>query len=312
MIADRRTVLASGTAMLALAACRDNATADASPPAGRPAFDVAVEIAALEQTSGGTLGACLLDTASGALLGHRLDERFGHCSSFKTSLAAMVLAGADNGTLDLSEQMAWEETAMLGNSPFTMDRLGTGATLAELARAVQVASDNTAANVLLGRLGGPEAVTAFWRELGDETSRLDRTEPQLNNAPAGDPRDTTTPRAMAQTLAKIATGDVLAPESRATLLGWMAETTTGTRRIRAGLPEVWQAANKTGTSLWPGIGSLYVDIAVLTPSGATPLVLTGYFRANETHEGVQPEGEAVLARLGRIAARWHEFHSAGR
>lgn len=304
---DRRSLLASGPALLVLTACRDTAPTE---PEDSAKYDLAREIAALERASGGTLGACLLDTANGNVLGHRLDERFGHCSSFKTSLAAMTLAQADAGKLDLSEPMAWEETAMLGNSPFTMRRLGTGATLGELARAVQVNSDNTAANILLQKLGGPAELTRFWRRIGDDTSRLDRLEPDLNNAPAGDPRDTTTPRAMARTLARIATDDVLQPGSRAMLIRWMAETKTGSRRIRAGIPTDWQAADKTGTSLWPGMGSLYVDIAILIPPGSRPLVLAGYFRAAATHQSIQPGAEAVLAKLGRIAAKWFKMYHA--
>ncbi len=49
--------------------------------------------------------------------------------------------------------------------------------LAELSAAALQYSDNVAMNKLIAHVGGPASVTAFARQLGDETFRLDRTEP---------------------------------------------------------------------------------------------------------------------------------------
>ncbi|MDT8281159.1 MAG: serine hydrolase, partial [Erythrobacter sp.] len=190
------------------------------------------------------------------------DRRFGHASSFKLSLAAMVLARHAAGTIDADRLVTWGEADMIAHAPFTRERIGSGATLRELARATQITGDNPAANILLRELGGPAALTAFWRSIGDDVSRLDRIEPELNFVPTAEFRDTTTPATMARTVAKLVYGDVLPEAEREELKGWLIATQTGLRRVRAGLPEGWIAGDKTGTSLAPGMGSLYVDIGI--------------------------------------------------
>ncbi len=260
----------------------------------------------IEAAGGGTLGAEIHDTGSGASLSINGNRRFGHCSSFKLSLAAMVLARDATGSLDADKRLSWSEDDLLFVSPFTTRRLGEGATLSELAEATQKYSDNAAANLLLRELGGPAALTAFWREIGDTTSRLDRTEPSLNNVPQTEIRDTTTPAAMARTVAKLAFGEVLPEARRATLKRWMVETETGARRVRAGLPEDWVAGDKTGTSIWPGMGSLYVDIGFVEPPARPPITFATYFRARDTHDAIDPASEATLAKIGDIIADFAE------
>lgn len=267
-----------------------------SSPLGR----MAASLRLIEANAGGALAAELFDTGSGMAIGHNRDMRVGHCSSFKLSLAAMVLARDADGQIDADRRVTWSEDDLMFVSPFTTRRLAEGATLRELAEATQKTSDNAAANVLLRELGGPEALTAFWRGIGDEVSRLDRTEPALNEVPPGEVRDTTTPRAMARTVARLAFGDVLPQAERATLRQWMTETTTGARRVRAGLPEGWAAGDKTGTSIWPGMGSLYVDIGFATPPGGAPITFATYFRTRDAKDGMDPAAEAALARVGRV------------
>jgi len=186
--------------------------------------------------------------------------------------------------------------------------LASGASLRELARAAQVTSDNGAANILLRALGGPAALTAFWRSLGDSVSRLDRYEPELNLVPASEFRDTTTPAAMARTLARIVYGEVLPEAERAELKGWMVETQTGMRRVRAGLPKGWVAGDKTGTSgLIAGREYCYVDIGFAEgPKGEGPITFACYFRARQSTDEMLPRGEQVLARVGRIIKEFAE------
>lgn len=260
-------------------------------------------LAILDRSSPGTLGAFVLDTGTGFGAGVRADERFGHCSSFKASLAAMVLHLDTQGVIKADQVVRWSEDELMFVSPFTKRRLDTGATMLELAEATQKYSDNAAANVLLRDLGGPGALTSFWRELGDETSRLDRIEPELNEVPPGEVRDTTTPRAMATTIARLLYGGGLNEVSARTLKQWMRETETGSRRVRAGLPDDWLAGDKTGTSIWPGMGSLYVDIGFIEPPDRAPLTFATYYRAERTHDGIDRPSEAVLAQAGRIFAR---------
>lgn len=299
---NRRIVLA-GAVSLAAMACgpRQASQAKESDTPSGAAFDLAPGLEALEAQAGGRLGAFVLDTGTGAGMGWRADERFAHCSSFKLSLAALFLARADRGEIDLGERLRWTAADLLPNSNLTRAHVSDGLTIEELAHAVLVSSDNTGANVLLRHVGGPAALTRFWRSLGDGVSRLDRYELELNDVPPGTELDTTTPRAMAATLAKLVVGDALAPASRDKLRAWMAEVQTGVRRLRAGLPAGWVAGDKTGTGIGGGTDT-YVDIAYAGPEGRKPLIVTAYFNPAKRSDGISPEAEAVLAEVGRIAA----------
>ena len=187
-------------------------------------------------------------------------------------------------------------------SPFTTKRLDEGATMLELAEATQKYSDNAAANILLRQLGGPEGLTRFWRDNGDTISRLDRYEPELNNVPVGEVRDTTTPDAMARTVARLAWGNALEDDRRALLRQWMVDTPTGVRRVRAGLPDGWVAGDKTGTSIWPGMQALYVDIGWVQAPGRAPVSFATYFRSDAEQQDMNPKSEAVLAEVGKVLA----------
>ena len=265
-------------------------------------------LAAIERAAGGRFGAFVLDTGNGRQFGHRAGERFAMCSTFKLSLAALVLREADAGRLPLDEQLPYARTDLLPNSPRTGARLGNkdraAMAIVELAEAAQTTSDNLAANLLLHRLGGPAALTGFWRGLGDRESRLDRFETELNAVPAGDPRDTTTPRAIAQSVARFATGAVLTQTSRTRLLDWMARTGTGGKRIRAALPAGWRGGDKTGTGNPETMPSHINDIAVITPPGRAPLVVAGFYEPAGLIKAVLPAHEAVLRQLGEVAADW--------
>jgi len=288
---DRRGFIA-GSAALGLAAC--------VPPDQSPLGRMQASLRLIEAKAGGTLGVEIHETATGVSVGLNRDRRFGHCSSFKLSLAAMVLALDAAGEIDANRRVTWTKGDLMPVSPFTERRLAEGATLLELAEYTQKYSDNAAANILLRELGGPAALTGFWRSIGDGESRLDRYEPELNNVPVTEYRDTTTPAAMARTVAKLAYGDVMPEAERARLRQWMIDTPTGARRVRAGLPESWIAGDKTGTSIWPGIGSSYVDIGFARPPEHPPVTFAAYYRARETHDGMDEGSEAALASVGEV------------
>jgi len=284
--------LIGGTALLLTGASR--------PAAANIAARVA-DLRALERRAKGRLGAYVLDPVRGVRFGWRENERFAHCSSFKMSLAAMILAKADRGEIDPTEVLHWTKADMLGVSPVTEAKIDTGLAVEDLARATLVTSDNTAANVLLRRFGGPEQLTRFWRSIGDDVSRLDRYEPELNQTPPGTELDTTTPAAMAATTAALIRGKTLSPASRAKLKAWMREVRTGRDRIRSGFPAGWESGDKTGT----GIGKTrhtYVDLAFGGPAGRTPLIVTAYFEPALLVEPMDPVATAALAEVGRIAA----------
>ncbi|MCX9146005.1 class A beta-lactamase [Erythrobacter sp. WG] len=299
MSMDRRHFI-GGTLALGAAAC--------IPPDQSPIGRLETELRLIEGKSGGTLGAALYNTASGMTVGINRNRRFGHCSSFKLSLAAMVLAYDASGRADASRMVAWSEADLMPVSPFTRERLADGASLRELARATQITSDNAAANVLLRDFGGPAALTQFWRDIGDNVSRLDRTEPALNNVPVTEFRDTTTPEAMALTVAKLVYGNVLPEAAREELKGWMIATETGLKRVRAGLPKGWVAGDKTGTSLdGAGGNAIYVDIGFAEgPKDAPPITFATYFIAREAHDDMDEGALATLAEVGRVIKEFAE------
>lgn len=292
---DRRGLLV-GAAALGLTAC--------APVTPDLANRYALRLRIIEAAANGVLGAAFYDTGSGQSVSHNGYARFPQCSSFKLSLAAMVLARDQAGVIDAGKLVRWGKSELMHVSPFTTERLDQGATLRELARATQITSDNAAANVLLRELGGPDALTAFWRSLGDETSRLDRTEPELNLVPPGELRDTTTPDAMARTVAALLYGPLLDAARKTELRQWMIDTRTGSQRVRAGLPAEWPAGDKTGTSLAPGMGSVYVDIGFVEPAGRAPITFATYFRAANQHLDMEPAALGVLAECGRVLAQF--------
>lgn len=282
------------------------ATALISPAFGRPTGADLPALRALERRAGGRLGVAILDTGSGAQAGLRLDERFALCSVFKLPLAAMILREADLGRLPLDQAVPYGPADMLDHAPVTRQHLARGhMTVAELAEATQVTSDNPAANLLLKLIDGPAGLTARLREIGDATTRLDRYEPEMNRMQPGDPRDTSTPAALAALVQRIALGDVLKPSSRERLVGWMEKTETGRHRLRAGLPKGWRAGDKTGSFWDEQLPGKVNDVAVCWPPGRAPLIIAAFYETPKAGGG-QPfkAGQRVLAEVGRIAAAW--------
>lgn len=217
----------------------------------------------IEDSTGGRLGVALVDKEGKLLLGFNRDERFPLCSTFKAPLGAAILAGAEGGKFGLEGQISFSKDDLLDHAPAVKKNLKRGRmTMAELAAAAIEVSDNSAANLLLPMIGGPEGLTRFLRAHGDEVTRLDRNEPTLNENAEGDPRDTTSPAAMASVMATLLFRD-LKPESAQMLRGWLNASSTGDKRIKAGLPEGWTSGSKTGSC-----GTAYNDVALVkSPKG---------------------------------------------
>ena len=256
------------------------------------------QLADIEKASGGRLGVCVLDTGTGRRAGHRRDERFALCSTFKFLAGAAVLARVDQRKERLDRRVTFEQRELVTYSPTTEKHVGPdGITIAELCEAAITLSDNTAGNLLLASFGGPQGLTAFMRSIGDPHTRLDRIETALNEARAGDPRDTTTPAAMARSMQKILLSDALSPASRAQMLQWLDANKTGGERIRAGVPADWQVGDKTGT----GENGATNDVAILRPPGRAPILLAIYL--TETKASA-PERNKTLASVAAAVAGW--------
>ena len=259
---------------------------------------LADKLAEIEAKLGGgtRLGVAVVDTGSGRQWGHRANERFPLCSTFKVLACGAVLAREDAGREDLSRRIRFDANDLVTYSPATKERVGgAGMSLAELCAAAMTQSDNTAANLILRSLGGPAAVTAFARSLGDDVTRLDRWETELNEATPGDPRDTTSPAAMAADLQALVLGkEHLSLRSREQLATWLLSNQTGDARLRAGLPKDWRVGDKTGS----GEHGASNDVAVLWPlGGGKPVIVCVYL--TETSASFEDRNAAV-AEIGRV------------
>ncbi|MFZ2991146.1 class A beta-lactamase [Ideonella sp.] len=256
---------------------------------------ISERFASIEKTSGGRLGVQVLDTGNQRTWGHRVDERFLMCSSFKLLAAARVLDRVARGEESLSRRIAYGKADLLPNSDITRRHAAQGAmSLGALCHATVTESDNTAAQLILASYGGPAGLTRWLRTLGDETTRLDRDEPMLNEWDPTRTLDTSTPAAMARTVAALTVGQQALPQAeREQLVRWMKACVTGKRRIRAGLPADWAIGHKTGTS---GRGEL-IDLALVWPPRRAPIVVTAYIAESTARHDV---AESALADVGRL------------
>lgn len=201
----------------------------------------------IEQDLDARVGLLIRDSGSDWSFSHRADEPFLMNSTFKTLLCGAVLHRVDAGDIDLDERISVQAGDILEYAPVTETMVGKTMSVGELCLATIDMSDNTAANLLIDRIGGPESVTAFLREIGDPVSRLDRREPEVNTFAPDDPRDTTTPAAMVSTMETLLTGDALTPQSRAQLVDWMSGGGVTGALIRASTPTGWHVADRSGS-----------------------------------------------------------------
>jgi beta-lactamase class A len=268
-----------------------------APPA--MAAGAARSLKALQKRIGGRLGVHVLDSQSGKRFGLDEDSRFAMASTFKLPLAAALLWQVDRGAFTLERSLPIARKDLLPNSPAVEAKLAAGVagmTIRELCSAVITQSDNAAANLLLAGIGGPRALTQFFGDsVGDKVTRFDRTEPELNGNAPEDPRDTTTPRSMVDSLLRLFTQDVLSLPSRALLIDWMTASRTGLDRVRAGIPHDWQVGDKTGT----GENGAVNDLVVAFPPARRPIFIAVYM--SESKLGTA-ELAAAHADIGRMVA----------
>lgn len=257
-------------AALPLAGCAPvvsapGASESASTPA--PSLRPDPRYADLERQYEVRLGVYALDTATGQATGHRTDERFAYCSTFKALAAAAVLQQRSLDELD--EVVHYTVDDLVEYSPVTELHVGTGMTIRALCDAAVRFSDNTAGNMLFRDLGGPQALNAVLNSVGDDITRMDRIETDLNTAVPGDIRDTTTPRAFAQNLHRFGLDDALPAQKRDTLNDWMSGNATGDALIRAGAPSGWPVSDKSGA----GAYGTRNDIGIVWPPDSAPVVV---------------------------------------
>lgn len=296
MLSRRDTLLGA----LALGACAPVAPSDPraayTPTPSDPRF------AAIEQRIGGRVGVAALNTGTNAWLGHRLQERFAMCSTFKWMLAAQMLFYDMHQPDHLLQRIPFTESDLLDHAPVAREHLARGwMTVGEAAEGAVLISDNTCANLLLRVGDGPQGLTHFLQVYGDGITRLDRTEPTLNENLPNDPRDTTTPEAMVRTLQRfLLTDEVLNGTSRNRLTGWMIASLTGRLRLRAGLPSTWRVGDKTGT--WNGEHNATNDVAIAWPPSGAPILIAAYLSDSNVNLAARSEAHILIGRI--IAEEW--------
>jgi len=257
--------------------------------------DAGEKLVALEKREGGRLGVEAWDTATGKRIQHRSDERFAMCSVFKFLAAGAILNRVDQGTEHLGRRIEFGESDLLEYAPVAREHVKEGGlTLGELCAAAVEWSDNTAANLMLKVLGGPEVVTSFIRSTGDQITRLDNIETALNVVRPGEVHDTTTPSSMVGLLNSVVLGKVLSAESRSRLEGWMLDAKVGELRLQAGLPTGWRIAHKTGT-----YDDQTNDAGIIWPPNRAPIIVAALYSRGGTRK---KQREGVLREVGRIVA----------
>jgi beta-lactamase class A len=283
----RRQLFVGAGAVAALTACSNNPTL-ADPAEPLPPLDD--RIAALEQRHNAFAGVFAADLDSDRFVAHRADDPFAMCSTFKAYASARVLEKSASGELKLTDPVPITAADIVPNSPVTQTRVGQTMTLAELCQAALQRSDNAAGNQLLKAIGGPGAITAFARTVGDDKTRLDRWETDLNSAIPGDPRDTSTPRALGTGMRSLLTGDALGAAQRKQLEEWMRGNQTSS--MRAGLPPRWTSADKTGSGDYGSTNDVGV---AYSPNGQRNLL--AFMTRSATDD---PKAQDLRALIGEL------------
>ena len=252
----------------------------------------------LEKEFDARLGVYAIDTGSDEAVEYRSDERFAYASTFKALAAGAILQ--TKPVEELEEVITYTEADLVTYSPITEKHVDSGMTLEEICKAALHYSDNTAANLLFEALGGPDELEKLLREIGDKTTKVDRIEPDLNEATPGDSRDTSTPEALANSLQTYVLSDLLPEDKQALLIDWLKGNTTGDTLIRAGVPDGWQVGDKTGAASY----GTRNDIAVVWPSdNREPIVIAVLSSRDEADADyddklIQEATEIAIEQLG--------------
>lgn len=252
-------------------------------------------IHSLERDLAARVGFFMRDMQTGDVIAYAADDRFPMNSTFKLLACGALLRRVERAQTGLTDTIRLQEVEIVEYAPSIEKHIRSGhaeVSFGDACHMMLSVSDNTAANIVLSEIGGPEGLTAFLRSIGDQVTRLDRWETALNEAAPGDLRDTTTPRAIAGSIQKLILGDALLPASQATLRTWLSGHRVADALFRAALPPNWSIDDRTGAG---GFGSRSI-VAVIYPPNREPIVAA--FFITETSADFERRNAAV-AQVGR-------------
>ena len=213
-------------------------------------------------------------------------------STFKTLACAKLLADVEKELQSFDTSAVITKNAIITWSPVTEKLIGENISLKQACSATMIMSDNTAANIVLTGINGPEALTKFMRSIGDKVTRLDRIEPDLNEALDGDKRDTTTPNAIVKSLHSLLFGDVLSEPSKIQLKQWMIDNKVTGSLLRSVLPENWSIADRSGAG---GYGSRGIT-AVVWSKMRSPIIISIYLTQTDASFALR---DKAIADIGK-------------
>ncbi|MDT5213822.1 MAG: beta-lactamase class [Mycobacterium sp.] len=288
MRASRRQFFVGGITLAAVTACGSPQPTLVDPAEPLPPFED--RVTALETRHNAYAGLYAVDVDTGRSVSHRADDPFAMCSTFKTYAASRVLQKSAAGELKLNDAVSISPEDIVANSPVTGAHVDQSMTIGELCQAALQQSDNAAGNWLLRIIGGPSRITDFARSIGDERTRLERWETELNTAIPGDPRDTSTPRALGEGYRKLLTGDALGAVERTQLEDWMRGNATSS--MRAGLLPRWTSADKTGSGDYGSTNDVGV---AYSPNGQRALL--SFMTRSQTDD---PKAQGLRPLIGEL------------
>ena len=250
---------------------------------------------ALEMAHNGKVAVFAINLQNGKEAAYRADERMAYCSTFKVLLAAEVMKGKSLAEMD--EVIRYTDDDLVRFSPITEKNTSNGMTVRELCEAALRVSDNTAANLLLKEIGGPDALRQRLREAGDEVSLPEMDEPMLNVVHSGEVHDTSTARQMVMNYRKyLLTDDILPCEKRNIVLEYM-KGNAATAKLRAAVvPANCIVADKSGSGPYGirnDVGIIYDNEDDKAP------VIVGIFTSHEDIDS--PADNALVAEAARLA-----------
>jgi beta-lactamase class A len=245
------------------------------------------------EDQGWQVGVSILDDNGNKIESINGDKRFPLDSTVKALACANALAKVDDKSLKLDDSVLINENEIVINSPITERYVNKKITLKQACEATMTYSDNTAANIVISLVGGPQELTNFMRSINDNITRSDRYEPDLTINPENDLRDTTTPNAMSNSIRKLLTGNILSEKSKKQLTEWMMGNKVSDALLRAELPKGWFIADRSGASDY-GIRGI---TSMVWSEKQSPLFISVYIRKINTS---LEERSEKIAEIGKV------------